>query len=406
MRSVVWCVAVFVMACGGDSGGDDSSDDDFALVAPDSPDAVVAYREGNVGPWTVLQGTAGKYTLPTEPSGRFTIAVMCALDSAPRVDLYELRPGDVGELLHTQPCRSTGATISGSLTNVAPGARTYGLFAGSARQSDGAYTVDARAGGDVVAAHNTPDSMALATLSDRVVIRRNVTGPVDLDLAAPDAVTTQRFSVGAIISLTSGFGRGRSELITANGTRATLSDAIHLATGGIEVTTLPASALAPGELQLVTTFVMPSSTDVVPMVQIEERAARELTRIQPALAKEPGARPVVGWDGFAPYVLVRAYWKPKAADVYRVVFEAGSVSWTITTTHPSFDDEGGASWVVPDLSGVPGWNPMLGFRLLVNVGYTATARAGAPLAQLVQLRPTIETTIQSVGYSGTIRPSP
>jgi hypothetical protein len=118
-------------------------------------------------------------------------------------------------------------------------------------------------------------------------------------------------------------------------------------------------------------------------------------------------KPTIGWDAVQPFVVLHTVWNPdQKGPAYRLTARQNAMEWTINTSASMMDAAGEITWVLPDLSSLPGWSDALAFRSLQSFSWVMTVRRGADLGQLIQAFPTEEAVIRSNGFAGTSQAPP
>jgi hypothetical protein len=393
-----------VCACGGSSNDDESAQPDTIVMnAPDSPDATVAYSVDDGITWTVLAPKNGRYEIPT-PVDAYTVVVACA--ARLQVTLYELHATDLESFVHLGTCRADAATISGTVAGATAARMYWGDRFSYLTSGSDAYTLSTAAGRhDLIAVRDAISQQSYR--AERVAIARDVesaSSNISIDLSDASGVATEAVPVTGVVYGDRSTAQLESYLLTANGTFAMLSSQLLEPTPP-QIDVVPAASLETGDLNVIVIDNVGLSA-----YRAEERATKTVgnTVAVTFAPPNPTFEPDVGWDALDPYVLLHTYWKPEPGPMYRFVArqtsQQGELTWTINTTKPAVDGTGAFSWILPDLSGLPGWAPQLGFTRLQLIYWKAVTRSGAELAQLLQAYPTTESVIESSGWLGKAAP--
>ena len=385
----------------GDAGLDALAPSSITVSAPEARAASAAYRDGD-GPWTPADLTSGTFVFPVT-SDRYSVAIGCTHTTPPRVDIYELTTADATHLEHTVTCSDMRANVSGSLFQ----AGTVGVrvaFGDDGRQSQRvtmspSYALQPPAGThDLVAVRLAGDPLD----ADRVIVARSVAAPADattnadVDFAAMNAIDLEQHTL-AVTAISNSPPEVTSELVTAGGTRATLSDR-----PAPDLRTVPASQLAPGDLDLVTIYRGQLAGEAGPYEQLR----RTITNLSDGTITFPAATGVpatltVTTPGLDEQFT--ATWPSHPAGAIYVLTVNPPAQGTVFTIEAS-DAFVGPTFAMqtPDFGGLSGWPFSLRFAPSWPVGWTIDARQGATIDQLLREVPTVETDVTSIGWAGTL----
>lgn len=367
-------------ACGDPSNeGDDVGESELTIVTPNAPGATIAYRDGD-GAWTVVPRTEPLH-VPIS-SGRYSVAVGCALQGAEDVDVYEMKLDEMPTLTHEGPCFPVATTmLSGTVSNI--GTSTGYVHVGVATNiihepsfsfgiPDGTH--------DVVATRGT-------VLRDRLIFLRglsvvaNTSQPFDFE--GPNAVAVQEVPI-------SPFTDYNNALVTAGGT------IVDLGIGSTGARVPPASAMQPGDLLMI------SIGGGGGLGSLESRVAtRVIAHSPPATMSFPAVVPIppdVSVRIAGTSAIVEATW---GAQPTAVVYTLRVNAWTVHVSAARFAESTRVG--NPDLSGVAGWPATLAVRPTVSQPWAFAAESGGSLGDLLRIIPVREIEIRYTGYSGNVR---
>lgn len=362
--------------CSDDGGGTTVS-----VLAPNAPDAVIAYRDGD-GPWLTSLGTQAPISFSVT-SGRYTVAVACGLKR--RVRVYELMLNDLQTLEYVHECRMRPLTLTVNTS----GNGTNGNWLQWGLDASGYATVSTPTSsyslGVAAGLHDL--GVTRGVYPDRLVIvpglQVSANQTVDVDFEAATAIPLEVRSIQAPTTLAVTY-------VTKGGTPINLGISTDAAA-------VPSGPLPAGDL-----LVFATGGDQTPGGSTFSDA-RLATRDIPTMVRGavvPSQAPTVTNSIAGTYATPLAQWVVQPdTQLYRFAVADNQNGWEIYASSATF--EAAPTLTVPDLSGVTGWDATLGLAA-GTLAWEVRYYSGTSLAELIRPYPSQEGEIRSGGWTGEV----
>ncbi len=378
------CAMALLVGCGDPAMGDDAASDIVTVTAPNAPDAVIAYRDGD-GMWTTTMGATSPIVFAVT-SGTYTVAIVCAKQTP---EVYNLTVGELRTLVYDRECRPTGATLSGTVSGLMNRGMqvTWGQEPGDFASGDApSYSFMTPLGTrDLVATRGR-------AVTDRVIILRDIEvsadASINLDFEGPTSIPLEYPRISAL-----GGGRFSSvgnTLVTGGGT------SLSLGVGAENVSVVPGASMGPDDLQVLSAGGQGGVGTTVSVFGTSRATRVAVTTLQmpPPIAEIP----VVSLIPAGAFVLPRVSWSPQpGAALYRINV-AGSRMYVSPAV---FDATGEVS--APDMSNVSGWDATLGLPHGLRYSWSVSVVTIAPLEDALRSLPFREVEIRTSGWVGDVQ---